>query len=97
MTEFHPLTFEPTNRQRAEWARVGVDAFARETYCGRSFTEEHTPGEDDSASDAYTMLQDLITDILHLADQCGWPASDLLRRADDMYRQEVLIENEAAQ
>ncbi len=75
---------EPTNTERAAWGEGAVNAFAEVTYCGRTFTAtvKEQPGDGD---DAYTMIQDLITDLLHLAARHGWEADDMMRRARDAF------------
>lgn len=71
---------EPNNSDRAAWAESAVNTFGTETYCGRTFTATviDQPNEGD---DAYTMCQDLISDILHLAVLHGWDASEIVRKA----------------
>lgn len=76
------------NLVRAEWAANAVDTFGRETYCGRTFTNTvvEQPNEGD---DAYTMVQDLIGDLLHLAVRHGWDDEEILRRAKVAYDHEA--------
>ena len=77
-------TLHPMNETRADWARVAVDAFGVETYAGRTFTgeaAEFQPGDNTENSDAYTMIQDLIGDALHLATRHGWDAGEMIRKA----------------
>lgn len=79
---------EPDNDDRADWAVLAADAFAEETYGGRTFTDliEEQP---DVGDDAYMVLQDLISDILHLARRHGWSAVELLQRAQMNFDDEV--------
>lgn len=79
---------EPDNNDRADWAENAANTFAEETYGGRTFTElvEEQP---DVGDDAYTVLQDLITDVLHLAKRHGWSAVELLQRAQSNFDDEV--------
>lgn len=76
------------NIMRADWAKLGVDAFARETYCGQSF-DKTLAEQPDSGDDAYTMIQDLMTNLMHLAHSAGWDALDLARRASANYAHET--------
>jgi hypothetical protein len=90
MAELHP-----NNAERAEWAESAVNTFGHETYGGRTFTAEVnsyladdlTPDQTEN-SDAYTMIQDLIGDCLHLAKREGWDPDDLLRRAKNNFDHE---------
>jgi hypothetical protein len=50
---------EPTNDERAEWAQVALNAFAKET-------RMDTAGEDDA-----TVLGDLLTNLMHWCDRNG--------------------------
>ena len=77
-----------TNSDRAEWARNAVNLFGVETYCGRSFDNDlaqYKPGEDTTDSGAYTMIQDLIGDLLHLTVATGWDPVGLLRKAKSSF------------
>ena len=69
------------NETRADWAANALDTFMIETYGGRTFapTVAEQPDEGD---DAYTAVQDLIGDLLHLATRHGWNTAELIRRAE---------------
>lgn len=84
---------EPANALRAEWAENAVNTFGIETYCGRTFTATvvEQPGEGD---DAYTMIQDLIADALHLARRHGWDADEMLRKARANFEEECAEEDQ---
>lgn len=87
---------EPNNASRAAWAENAVNTFAVETYGGRSFTAtvKEQPGEGD---DAYTMIQDLICDLMHLAHRNGWNAAEIVRKANDHFDYEIDEEATLAQ
>lgn len=71
---------EPTNEDRAEWARAGVWAFGEETNQIR---------KDGSMNDELeTITQDLLSDIMHLCDVEGFDFDDVLRRARGNYDEE---------
>lgn len=84
---------DPTNADRAAWAENAVNTFGIETYCGRTFTATvvQQPGEGD---DAYTMIQDLICNALHLAKRHGWDADEMLRKARANFEEECAEEEE---
>ena len=68
------------NETRADWAENALDTFTVETYGGRHFS--HLVAEQpDEGDDAYTAVQDLIGDLLHVAKRYGWDAAELLRRS----------------
>lgn len=90
-TLIHPATGEPSNEQRAIWALLGLEAFATETYCGQTFPETVSE-QPDVGDDAYTMVQDLISNLLHLAHQHDWDTDELLRRAQSMFADELAME-----
>lgn len=79
---------EPTNADRAAWAENAVNAFSTQTYGGRTFTAEVVQ-QPEEGGDAYTMIQDLITDLLHLARRSGWEATEMLRRGRGNFDDEV--------
>ena len=72
------------NAQRAAWAENAVNTFGVETYGGRTFTKTVIE-QPEEGNDAYTMVQDLIGDLLHLAVQHGWDADDILERAKNNF------------
>lgn len=79
---------EPTNEDRAAWAENAVNTFSVETYFGRTFTatvvEQPDPGDD-----AYTMIQDLMSNLLHLARRQGWDAKAMNDAALLVFCEEV--------
>lgn len=83
------MTSEPDNIDRAVWARRAANVFSKETMNGRTFDQliaDQGTGED---TDTYCVLQDLITDTLHLAQQTGWDAEELIRRAVGTFEEEL--------
>mgnify|MGYP007008294436 CR=1 FL=1 len=63
MSIFH----EPTNADRAEWARNAMNTFAKETFGGRTFDQLLEDGDTPQNSDGACAIGDLIADLLHLA------------------------------
>lgn len=72
---------EPNNADRALWARNALTVFTVETFGGDD------PSEMDSG-DLENAICDLITDLLHLADQQGFDADEVLRSATFHYEAE---------
>ena len=75
------------NLERAAWAEDAVNVFAEATYHGRTFTktviEQPNVGED-----AYTMIQDLVSNCMHLARKHDWDPADLINRAKFIFEDE---------
>jgi hypothetical protein len=61
---------EPTNEQRAAWARDALDVFGRATF-HQSVDEMIDNCNSDRDSDLACAISDLICDLMHLADQHG--------------------------
>jgi hypothetical protein len=82
-----PEKLHPENEPRADWAENAVNTFGVETYAGRTFTQtvKEQPEEGD---DAYTMIQDLIGDMLHLAVRHRWDPDEILERAKSNFDHE---------
>jgi hypothetical protein len=77
---------EPTNSQRALWAKAALAAFTAETYAGDHPDTMH-PGDLEGA------IADLICDLLHLVRyHPRMDALALLARAMTLYRQETAEE-----
>ena len=73
-----------TNSSRAVWARQALEAFVRETHCGRATSELHP----DDLRDA---IADLIADLGHYADRRfrnRTPFTDLVSRGVGMWSAE---------
>lgn len=68
------------NEGRADWAENAVNTFGQETYNGRTFSAV-VKDQPDEGDDAYTMIQDLIGDLLHLAARHNWDPSEMVRKA----------------
>lgn len=77
MTDLSPRA---QNAQRANWALEAVDVFAAATFGDRNFTDT-VREQPDEGDDAYCMIQDLISDALHLAVRHNWSVDRLLERA----------------
>jgi hypothetical protein len=88
MTDQSPF-HEPTNAQRAEWARNALAVFTAETYSSDHPDTMH-PGDMESA------IGDLICDLLHLAARKGMDAPAIHQHARGMFEQE-LAEDEGCQ
>ena len=71
---------DPDNDDRADWAQEALDLFARTT-------RMDTAGEEPE-----TIIQDLITDLLHLADREGIDIDTLISNAKGTYEEEVMEE-----
>lgn len=87
---------DPTNADRAGWARKAVNAFAKETFGGRTFTAT-VKEQPNVGDDAYCMIQDLITDCMHLARKHGWKPDQLIDRAVGNFVEEEAEEQQDAQ
>ncbi len=85
-------TGEVWNSVRAGWAKNALDAFAQDTYDGRSFDKMLADSAEEGESDAYCAAQDLMTNIMHLANQHGWNVDDIVRRAQRNFIDELNIE-----
>lgn len=95
-TEIHAGTGEPSNSQRAEWTREALDAFAVEVFSDRTFTGMIE--EDGLRGDGPSVIQDLITDVLHMAMKIGFTqdeAREIGEKAIRMFDEEVDQEQNA--
>jgi hypothetical protein len=72
---------EPTNTDRAEWAKNALAVFTAETYSG-DHPDTMDPG------DLETAIQDLISDLIHFASQKGMDVKPLHARALVMFEAE---------
>ena len=68
------MTNEPTNTDRAAWAQEALAVFTARTFSG-----DHPDTMD--RGDLQSAIGDLITDLLHFAEQHGFDTDELLRRA----------------
>lgn len=73
---------EPTNRERAEWGKAALAVFTAQTYSG-----DHPDSMD--AGDLESAIQDLITDLIHFANQKGIDVARLHALALGMFEAEV--------
>lgn len=81
----------PTNADRARWAENALNVFGVETFAGNNFTDTVVE-QPDTGGDAYTMVQDLITDLLHLARRHGWDPAVIMVKAQDAFDEECADE-----
>lgn len=75
---------EPNNEQRAAWAGEALKAFFRQVTM--TDLEDPAEGEPDDHED---LVADLITDLLHYADEHGFDPDMLMARAMSNYCAEV--------
>lgn len=79
------MTHEPTNADRAEWARVAIAAFAAETHLDTSGELEH---------DLESVVCDLVADLMHFCDEESLDWKEIIRRAELHHSEEVEQESE---
>lgn len=88
------MSSEPTNADRADWARVGVHAYAEETR--HDPREQTVSGETEEDRDhAEEVISDLLCDMRHLADVLGINFQEVLGRSLRDYTQDVAEERHA--
>ena len=78
---------EPTNAERAVWARNALAVFTAETYSGDHPDTMH-PGDLESA------IQDLLTDLIHFANQKGMDGARIHALALGMFEAEFRDEDD---
>lgn len=84
---------EPTNADRADWAREALNVFAKRTFGGESYDhmlKREEPG--DEHTDSEDALNDLICNLLHLAQQRGLDVDRCLRVAKGNFAEEMAEE-----
>jgi hypothetical protein len=82
----HRDPLEPTNVQRAQWAKAALTVFTAETYGG-----DHPETMD--SGDLETAISDLICDLLHFARfQPRMDAAEIHSHALGMFEQEIAEE-----
>jgi hypothetical protein len=79
------IALEPTNAQRAEWARNALAVFTAETYCG-DHPDSMEPGDLESA------IGDLICDALHFAARKDMETIVIHEHARSLFEQELTEE-----
>lgn len=79
------MTDQPTNADRAAWARDALAVFTAATYSG-----DHPDGMD--RTDLECAAGDLIADLLHYAMQQGFDAGSIMQRACGHFGAELLEE-----
>lgn len=75
---------EPTNADRARWAAMAIDPFARETF--------HKGFKALIEGDQEDCIADLVCDLLHLARTKGFDTEALLSKATGNFEAEVAYE-----
>lgn len=75
---------EPTNQDRARWARNALTVFTAETFSG-----DHPDTMD--RDDLECALADLICDLLHFADQQGFDPQMILEQGSGHYAVETAL------
>lgn len=82
--------FEPDNEDRAGFANIALDAYARET--------RHDPREQSvdmgDADHVTEVMSDLVCDLMHLADAAGVEFDQILESARSNYDFEVMEEED---
>ncbi len=73
---------DTTNKDRAYWAEVALEAFAGETMAGQEFSEIHP-------EDLECLWRDLITDLCHFARLKGWDFQAMIAQATGMHDEEA--------
>jgi hypothetical protein len=87
------MSREPNNRDRAEWARLAVNAYAEETRHG--LQEQTVSGETEEDRDhAEEVIGDLFCDLHHLCDVLGVSFDEVLRRGQSDWGQDVSEERQ---
>lgn len=85
---------EPTNEERAEWARTAANAFAAETrYDPREQVISVTGPDDTEGKDnAKEILSDLLCDTRHLCNVLGISFNEILGRSLSDYTEDIAEE-----
>lgn len=79
------MNTEPTNADRAEWAKHALATFIARTYGG-----DHPDTMD--RGDLETAVGDLIADLLHYTNQKGFDSDEILRSARFHFEAELAEE-----
>lgn len=92
------MSSEPNNEDRAEWARVGVNAYAEETRFdpNEQVVELEGPDDQDGKDHAEEVISDLLCDMRHLCDVLGISFQGMLERSHSNYTQDVAEEKHKA-
>ncbi len=77
---------EPTNRDRARWARNALAGFTAETFSG---DDPDTMDRDDLEC----AIGDLICDLLHFAGQQGFDPQVILEQGNAHFKTELLLDD----
>ena len=73
---------EPTNQERARWARAALAVFTDRTYSG-----DHPDTMD--RDDLESAIGDLMCDLMHLAHQQGFEPQAIIETAGNHYAVEI--------
>lgn len=82
---------EPTNADRAEWAREALNVFAATTFSGTTFDEmmaDWPTPEEALTGDGPDALGDLVCNLLHLAREVGLDPERVMLNAMQTFRDE---------
>lgn len=79
------MTNEPTNADRAEWARGALAIFTARTFSG-------DPPDTMHRDDLECAISDLVADLMHYAHQRGFDADAILHQACNNFELELLDE-----
>ena len=74
---------EPTNKDRARWARNALTVFTAETFSGDHPDTMHR-------DDLECAMGDLVADLLHFAQQKGFDPQAILEQATASFTTELL-------
>jgi hypothetical protein len=85
MKGINDMTDEPTNADRAAWAKEALAVFTARTFSG-----DHPDSMD--RDDLESAVGDLVADLLHFATQQGFSTGDTVRRALGNFGAELLEE-----
>ncbi len=76
---------EPTNKERAGWARDALAVFTDTIFSGDHPDTMHR-------ADLECAISDLICDLLHFADQKGFDLQAILEQANAHFKTELLLD-----
>lgn len=76
---------EPTNQDRAGWAKDALAVFTAETFSGDHPDTMHR-------DDLECAISDLICDLLHFAEQKGFDPQAILEQGNAHFKTELLMD-----
>jgi hypothetical protein len=95
MPKVNGVFTEPNNKNRASWANIALDAYAKETQGGPVHERRVTvddPSDPESRDHAEEVMSDLLGDLQHLAMAWGIDFEEQLDRANRHFAAEVAEE-----